>query len=252
MPLIGICDDEKEIRELLAAAIRERCPMAELCFYQDGASVLAAVEEPDILFLDIQMPGIDGMAAARKLREQRRNMILIFVTALEERVFDAFDVGAFHYLVKPFSREKFCSVLDAALCQAREQEVERKGQGAEAAAKSQPLPEGAALLVKAGGESVRVPLEKLLYAEVYNRKVVLHKTDGTLEYYGRISDLEAEVGSAFVRTHRSYLVHLKYVEKYNAKEVCLEDGSRIPMAKKKYPEFVREYLRYMQRETPVL
>lgn len=248
MPLIGICDDEKKIRELLAEKVRDCCPEAELCFYGDGAAVLAAREKPDILFLDIQMPGVDGMAAARELRKQKKAIILIFITAIEERVFDAFDVGAFHYLVKPFSQEKFSSVLKAALCQVQEKQEE--GEKGEALAKS-PSEWEPSILVKTKGECIRVPLEKLLYAEVYNRKVILHKADGVLEYYGRISDLEAQVGSGFVRTHRSYLVHLKYVERYNAQTVCLEDGSLVPMAKKKYPEFVRAYLRYMKGETSV-
>lgn len=251
MSLIGICDDEKEIRELLGEKVRNCCPKAELCFYRDGAAVLDAKEKPDILFLDIQMPGLDGMTVARELRKQKSSVVLIFVTGIKEHVFDAFDVGAFHYLVKPFSEEKFYSVLNAAICQIQK---EKEGEGRHnplGSAQFRPESREPSFLVKAEGESIRVPLEKLLYAEVYNRKVILHKTDGVLEYYGRISQLEAEVGSGFVRTHRSYLVHMKFVEKYNAQIVCLEDGSQIPIAKKRYPEFVRDYLRYMQRENPV-
>ena len=154
--LIGICDDEKEIRELLGEKVRNVCPEAELCFYEDGASALAAKEKPDILFLDIQMPGIDGMAAARELRKQKCGIVLIFITAIKEYVFDAFDVGAFHYLVKPFSEDKFCSVLEAAVFQ-----VEKEAEGRQnPVASAKPLPGSGhpSVLVKVGRESIRVPL----------------------------------------------------------------------------------------------
>ena len=104
---IAICDDEKDVRELLKHKVRTICPDAELVLYQTGKELLAARDQIDILFLDIQLPGKDGMETAREFRERYRTTILIFVTALEEYVFEAFDVEAFHYLVKPFSDEKF-------------------------------------------------------------------------------------------------------------------------------------------------
>ena len=111
---IAICDDEKEIRELLGDKVRNLYPKAALTFYAAGEELLASKEQPDILFLDIQMPGKSGMETAVELRKKWRETVLIFVTALEEYVFRAFDVGAFHYLVKPFTDEKFAEVLKGA------------------------------------------------------------------------------------------------------------------------------------------
>ena len=82
-----------------------------------GEALLEADEQIDILFLDIQMPGKNGMETARALRKRGMDTILIFVTAIEEYVFQAFDVGAFHYLVKPFEQEKFAEVLRNAIKQ---------------------------------------------------------------------------------------------------------------------------------------
>ncbi|MBQ4101051.1 MAG: response regulator, partial [Oscillospiraceae bacterium] len=98
---IAICDDEKNIRELIGNKVRNMYPKAEIVFFNSGEQLLLSTEQIDILFLDIQMQGIDGMKTANELRKKDKNMILIFVTAIEDYVFKAFDVGAFNYIVKP-------------------------------------------------------------------------------------------------------------------------------------------------------
>ena len=112
---IAVCDDEKEIRDMLAEKIEKLYPEADLLLYQSGEELLITDAEPDILLLDIQMSGKNGMETARELRRKNKNTILIFVTALEDFVFQAFDVGAFHYLVKPFGDNKFGEVLGNAI-----------------------------------------------------------------------------------------------------------------------------------------
>lgn len=76
---------------------------------------------------------------------------------------------------------------------------------------------------------------------------MIHSVKDTVEYYGRISELEKQLGEDFFRSHRAYLVHLKYVVKYNASTIKLEKGS-VLMAKQKYPEFVKRYMQYVQRK----
>jgi len=98
---IAICDDEKNIRELIASKVMHLFPKAEIAFYASGDELLLSDKAIDILFLDIQMSGRNGMETARELRKKDKKVILIFVTAAEEYVFQAFDVGAFHYIVKP-------------------------------------------------------------------------------------------------------------------------------------------------------
>ena len=106
---IAICDDEKEIRDMLAEKIGKLYPQAGLSLYRSGEELLLAEKEPDILLLDIQMPGKNGMETAKELRRKNKKAIIIFVTALEDFVFQAFDVGAFHYLVTENLR-KYCGM----------------------------------------------------------------------------------------------------------------------------------------------
>ena len=90
-------------------------------------------------------------------------------------------------------------------------------------------------------------LEDIIYAEVFNRKVMLHTTDGDIEYYGKLTDLSEQAGEDFYRTHRAYLVNLKYVEKYNAATIWLEKGTAL-ISKKQYAGFVRQYMQYINRK----
>ena len=107
---IAVCDDDKEIRDMLAEKIGKLYPEADLWLYRSGEELLSSDKEPDILLLDIQMPGKSGMETAKELRRKSRKAIIIFVTALDDFVFQAFDVGAFHYLVKPFDDGKFAEI----------------------------------------------------------------------------------------------------------------------------------------------
>ena len=234
---IGICDDQREARERIAGEIMKMYPEAKLRFYESGDELLNTHQMPDILFLDIQMPGTGGMETAVEIRKKNRQMILIFVTALEDYVFQAFDVGAFHYLVKPFTEEKFAAVLKRALEQCQEfQKLEAlSGNG---------LP---GFMVTAKGAHITVRMEEIVYAEVFNRKIILHTLDSDIEYYGKMKELEKMAGEDFYRPHRAYLVNFNYIKKYDASVIDLERGQAL-MAKQNYHDFVKSYLRYNRKK----
>ncbi len=231
---IAICDDEKHIRDLISKKVRKQYPEAEIVFFSSGEELLQSDKQIDILFLDIQMNGKNGMETAKELRKKDKKVIIIFVTAMEDYVFQAFDVGAFNYIVKPIDDEKFQDVL----CRATEEyEVQDKCMKEH---------EKRYMMISNNGVHIKVILDEIIYAEVFNRKVVLHTVDGTLEYYGKMSDLEALSDDSFFRPHRAYLINFKYVEKYDASTIYLEKGTAL-MAKQKYPEFVKKYMKYNQR-----
>ena len=117
---IAICDDEKPIRDYIEKCVREIESNAEIDQYEDASGMVSASFDADILFLDIQMPGMDGMKAARILRTTGNKTIIVFVTAVEEYVFKAFDVGAVQYLVKPFDKDKLIETIKRATALARE------------------------------------------------------------------------------------------------------------------------------------
>ena len=199
---IAICDDEVSMVQILEEKIKKLLPDAVIDKYLSGDELIASGSKPDILFLDIQMPGMDGMETAKVLRQDNENMILIFVTAAEEYVFQAFDVGAFHYLVKPFSDEKLKEVVTKAV-----HNIKRS---------SRPEKDEKYIMVQTAGSHIKIFLRDIVYAEVYNRKVIIHTRSTDIEYYGKLQELSDMAGTDFFRTHRAYLVHFKYVEKYDA------------------------------------
>lgn len=243
---IVVCDDDRAVQEILRRNITEYCAGSELpvrvTVCGSGAELLQAAP-PDILFLDIQMPGINGMETAERLRQQDCGTVLIFVTALPEYVYDAFDVGAFHYLVKPFSDEKLYRVLERALQCALSRLSDGGGQEgvrAEDGAGGRQT----SFVVRCGGVSTHVAFDDIIYAEVFNRKVMLHTVGGDIEYYGKLTDLSQAAGPSFYRTHRGYLINLKYVEKYTTSTVWLQRGTAL-VSKKNFPGFARRYMQYL-------
>ena len=232
---IAICDDEAPTRAYLASLIRAQdCP-CEIVEYASAGDCLADHRGIDLLFLDIELnaTGPDGMALARQIREGNPAVqpVIIFVTGYERYVFDAFDVGAFQYLLKPVDEEKFAQVFARA--------VEQIGAGRETLART--------LTLQSAGTSRTVPLDSIYYIESSNHKVVLRLKDGEFSCYAKIRDLEAELGDQFFRVHKGYLVNLVYVEGYSKTELTLTNGEKLLISKYKYQDFVKAYLRFVKR-----
>ena len=237
---LAICDDEKRIRDIIAESVKEVSEKIEIEFYADAKGIISASFDSDILFLDIQMPGIDGMGAAKILRSSGKKTVIVFVTALEDQVFNAFDVGAFNYIVKPFTKAKIIEVFKKAVKQAEDQRLVET-------AISEQEEAGRTITVKSGGTNTRVILSEVQYAEIYDRRIILHmESSDDIEYYGRISDLENIAGKDFFRVHRAYLVNLGAVKSYDSKYVHMFDAD-IPVARGKYQELIRAYMSYHTR-----
>ena len=220
---IAICDDEANIRAYLSSLIQAQdCP-CEIVEYASAGDCLADTQKIDLLFLDIELApsgsGLDGMALARKIRERATvtQPVIIFVTSYERYVFDAFDVGAFQYLLKPVNEEKFAQVFARAVEQiAANRENPQKGR---------------VLTLQSANTSKTVPLDSIYYIESSNHRVELHLKDGEFACYAKIGDLELELQDQFFRIHKGYLVNLSYVAGYSKTEVTLTNGVRLLLSK---------------------
>lgn len=235
----AICEDEPNTRALLAALIAAQPYDCETVEYASAEACLADGETPDLLFVDIGLQafgnGMDGLALARRLQEQStgRQPLIVFVTGHEQYVFDAFDVGAFHYLLKPVDEKKFAAVFARAA-----EKLLLAGQAA-------PAPR--VLTLRAGGACRTVPLDEIRYIESSGHKAVLHLKDSQLVYYARLKDLEQQLQGRFFRIHKGYLVNLSQISGYTRSEVTLFGGGALLLSKYQYRDFVKAYLRFLKQ-----
>ncbi len=227
---IAICDDEKVIREQIKELAEKEMPCVCDGLYETGDALLAAGKQFDIVFLDIQMEGTDGIETAKRLRERDEDTILIFITGIREYVFQAFDVAAFHYLLKPIEADKFREVFRRA---GRELE-KRKSKRRET------------VFIKTRNRSFSLEKDSILYIESRGKKVEIHTTGETIEAYASMNEMEGQLGGGFFRCHRGYLVNMTYVAEYDSESITLNNGEYVYLAKEKYGEFVKAYLRYLR------
>lgn len=228
---IGICDDEKEICLQIRKLILSMAPESQVRYFCSGKQLLAERQRFDILFLDIQMSDMNGMEIARTLRERREDTVLIFVTALKEYVFEAFDVSAFHYLLKPLERDKFASVFQEAL-----REAEKRLRSREEA-----------LFFQTKSRSFTLLRSDILYVENCRRKVDIHTLHQTETIYATMARMEELLGNGFFRCHRGYLVNMAYIAQYSADSILLHNGEAIYLSREKYNDFVAAYLGYLKQ-----
>lgn len=229
---IAICDDEKEIREGLERLIRKQRAGDEVFLFSSGRQLLESRERFHIVLMDIQTEGTSGIETAKALRMKNETAVLIFVTALKEYVFDAFDVSAFHYLLKPVSEEKFRKVFEKACEEAQRREHES----------------GEQIFFRTKSRNFTVQKKDILYVESRGRKVDIHTLKECITVYATMNNMEERLGESFYRCHRGYLVNLARVTEYEADRILLGNGETVFLAREKYSEFVKAYMRFLKKE----
>lgn len=227
---IAVVDDEKIIRKQILKLIESSKVVSQADAYFSGEELLAAKKHYDIIFLDIQMDGMNGIEVAKKIREQSAESVLIFITGIKEYVFEAFDVSAFHYLLKPIEEKKFGDVLERAVTETQKLRSKRSE----------------LLFIKTRTRNIILSRSSILYIENRGKKVEIHTTGEVIEMYAAMSGLEKQLGTSFFRCHRGYLVNMAFITEYSGDSITLQNGESIFLAKERYSEFVKVYMRYLR------
>ena len=230
---IAVCDDDMATREHIVMLIKEQMKDTAVMTFASGEEMLKAKEDFDITFLDVKMKKLSGMDVAKHIRQKQEQngnekSIIIFVTGYEKYMNDAFDVFAFHYLLKPIDEEKFRIVLGRALKERSVAEERKKRY----------------LLVKNSGVQQKVYIKDIYYIESSNKKVIIHTGMGILESYGKMEKMEQMAGNGFYRCHRCYLVNMEKIVSYNADTIKVANGDKLILAQKKYNDFIKQYMKY--------
>lgn len=228
---IAVCDDEFHMCEMLRQQVSAFCAAhgvtAQIHAYTDPLALSCETIHFDLVYLDIQMPHMDGMTLARQIRGKNPDCILVFITVLEEYSLEAFAVEAMDYICKPIDEARLVRSLTRALAQIQQENE-------------------ASILVQTAHWCKTVKMNEIYYCEVINRKIYLHTKEGVLEYYGKLKEIEQQLDARFFKCHRSYLVNLDYLKAYQEGQITLEHGEQIPVSRLRHQELMDKMLQYMK------
>ena len=177
------------------------------------------------MLLDIEMPGMNGIELAKKIRCESAAVQIIFITGYYEYFSDGFDVSALHYLLKPVNERKLFQVLDRA---------------AENLASRQ-----RSVLVADGEGSVKVALSDIVYVESENVYIVLHTARGEYRTRMALGKFAEQLDETYFKVHRSYVVNLKYIRKIDRTRITMTNGDSIPIRRGLYGEVHAALIRYL-------
>ena len=232
---VGLCDDElsvlNQLQILLDRYRVERNQDMVYGAFQSPVELLAQIERGmrfDILFMDVLMPGLNGIEAAREIRKHDANVKIIFLTSSAEFAVESYGVGAFFYQLKPIWEESFFRLMDSVTEECEKQQHK-------------------SLILRCKTGITRLELDRLAYCEVIGRTLIFHGEGGkTLESVGGLDKLSAQLAEYenFLRPHRSFLVNMDYIQSISTRSIVMEDGAEIPIPHGKFSEVKQRYLDY--------
>lgn len=230
---IAICDDQtifiEQLETLLTHYSKEQDLPLNIDCYTDGTMLLAAEDMYELIFLDIDMPELDGMSVAKELRARGSQSLIVFVTSHQEHVFNAFEVNAFRFLVKPAKLVDVSAVMGAAV--------------RELAAMQ---PKMIAIELYAN-QMIQLPVSEIKYVEALSKATIIHTTTEVFESKQPLKQLEDALSLyGFFRTHKSYLVNLKHVKSHTQQEVTLLCGESVHLSRLKAGAFRRAFIQALK------
>ncbi|MBU1145773.1 MAG: LytTR family DNA-binding domain-containing protein [Firmicutes bacterium] len=200
----------------------------ELSFYLSAEEMLFennATYPFDMIILDIQMGKINGIELAKKIRQTDQNVIIAFISGMADYVFEGYEVQAFRYILKPVKENKIYELLDYANTY---KEKEHKY-----------------LIISVSGEMKKIKYDDIIYFESMGHYVVFHLENLEYDYKYNISELCLELSeSEFIRTHRSYVVNVKYIEKITKNECQLINHITVPLSRQSYKAVNEKFINY--------
>lgn len=221
MTTVFLCDDNRQTIKKYSDWMRRTAEQHQidlsLSVFHSGESLLFHLcdfpDIPDILYLDVLMDKLNGIDTAKKLRELGCNAEIVFLTTSEDHVFDCFEVHPVYYLLKhQTTEEKFRQVFLQAVHLSNHKTSSK-------------------FVCKSGGVQKVIPISEISHFSIWRGVMTVHYGKGkTFEYRNTMEKLEASLpGKDFVRTHRSYLVHLPYIAMFQQQNLLLVTGDTVPI-----------------------
>lgn len=226
---IAFCDDNQTELQHIRTLLQQLRPFDdnyEVTVFSSGEELLRSEKRPfDLLFLDVQMPELNGYDTAKRIRETDQNTVLIFLTGVAAPTVEVFQVSPFRYLMKQMDDATITKELTAAF-----EEVSRRTQ---------------VITLRSGSDLVRLNISSVLYLTIAGRWVELVTDHGRQELRLKMAemyDLLAPHGFSF--SHKSYLVNFNRVLSITGSTVIMENGDILPISQPKAKSFKQEFVRF--------
>ncbi len=230
---IALCDDDNRIMDILEEKLKKYSEEHNIEFtvkrFLGGTELLAYdLKEIDLLFLDMEMPGLNGVEVATEIRKTNRSMAIIFVTAFEKFVFESFKVNAFRYLLKPLDDNKFTEALDALISQNNNDDDY--------------------LCFSFQNENYRIAYNNIIYIEIMRDKIWIHCYGKTYRWRGTLKQItEKLIEKGFFQVHRSYLINMSKIKSYSSNNIVLDEDCNVPISKYRLDAFREEYIKHWSK-----
>lgn len=228
---IAICDDSKKdvltLRELIVShpKIKEEA----VCLFYSGEKLLGSLESGevfDIIFLDVDMPEINGIKLGMKIREITPEVYIVFATNYSQYAIDAFDCEAFHYLLKPLASAKVKKVLDSLINAYQKSHAEYS--------------------FKTKSGYMKIPLSELYYVEYCRKHLIFHLKDKVIEVPGKLSDAyEFLENYDFCQVHQGYIVNMRKIVNVDKLNIHLVNEEIVPISQRKKSEVLSRYAEFL-------
>jgi DNA-binding LytR/AlgR family response regulator len=228
---IAICDDKMPFHNSLKKHLDQYAFKHNLSIdyydYMNGSDLIASNIEHDLIFLDYQMDGIDGLETARRLRKKNTDVTIVFLTSYPHVVFDAFEVNAYRFLVKPIDMEKLSATMDSFLQQKDDDHY---------------------IMIKTDDTNKRLNIDDIVYVEAAGKYCYIRVRDESLLYKNTLSDIEKMLpADKFFRPHRTYLVGFRHIVSHTSTEIIFDNNERAVISKMKLSSFRKAFTDYIKR-----
>ena len=230
---IAICDDEalfrKQFREKLTEYFIQNNIVCEICEFSTGAEFAAVNNAFDLVFMDYQLADGNGIDYIRQIRQVNPNLLVIFLTVYSEYAIESIRLDTFRYLVKPVPDDELTEALDSFV---KLYQYNRK------------------IIVPTGGKTYYINADDVMYIEADKKYTLVRIVTGQYHSTKAISDFHAEINNAhFFRTHRSYILNMKYISGIEKKTIVLTNGEKVLCSSTHYDEFLKNYMSYLKYES---
>lgn len=235
---IAICDDNiTDLSNMVSLIddyknLQQGRHIIEYTAFHSALDLIAAMESGhhlyDLVLLDILMPYVTGMDAAKEIRQFNKSIKIIFLTSSPEFALESYVVNAYYYALKPIWKDKLFILLDTLIY-----EIEHL--------------KSISFIIKSKTGLTRIHMNKLEFAEIIGRTILYHMSDGiTLEAIGSMSELEKELLSSpcFIKPHRSYIINMDFIDILGQRQIKMHSQSKIPLAKANYQTVKSTYITY--------